>query len=216
MSTSTTSSPIPHSVGFWRSVNNSFNSFAVEDSSTSSQWPRSRIPTSTVAPPHQRAASPRRAGTRGIKGRVGDGAAGGSRRGIAVYKSFESFAAQVAEVSVSPAGDVRVHRVVCAIDCGMHVNPSTIEAQMQSGIVFGLTAALKGAITIENGRVTQSNFHDYQCSGSRRCLSWRCTSCRARMSPEVWVSPGPHPSLRGLYAIFAATGKRIRRLPIER
>src|SRR5256885_16636085 len=86
----------------------------------------------------------------------------GRGRGIAVYKSFESFAAQVAEVSVSAAGDVRVHRVVCAIDCGMHVNPSTIEAQMQSGIVYGLTAALKGAIDIQQGRVVQSNFHDYQ------------------------------------------------------
>ena len=80
---------------------------------------------------------------------------------FAVAESFGSWVAQVAEVSVSPAGEVRVHRVVCAVDCGVVVNPDTVEAQMESGIVYGLTAALMGQITIANGRVEQSNFHDY-------------------------------------------------------
>ena len=75
----------------------------------------------------------------------------GHARGIAVHESFGSFIAQVAEVSVNPAGEVRVHKVVCAIDCGRVVNPEIIKAQMESGIVFGLTAALFGAITFKDG-----------------------------------------------------------------
>src|SRR5205814_3806381 len=86
----------------------------------------------------------------------------GRSRGIAVYKAFESYVAEVAEVSVASDGAVRVHRVVCAVDCGPVVNPSIVEAQMQSAIVFGLTPALYGEIAIEAGRVKQSNFHDYR------------------------------------------------------
>ena len=75
-------------------------------------------------------------------------------------KSFESFVAEVAEVSVD-GGRVRVHKVVCAVDCGIAINPWNVEAQMESAIIFGLTAALHGELTLENGRVQQSNFHDY-------------------------------------------------------
>ncbi len=150
-------------VGFWRSVNNSFNGFAVEGFID-------ELAAAAKQDPYEYrrallANAPRDLGVLELaasKAGWGTPLPAGRARGIAVYKSFESFAAEVAEVSVSPEGDVRVHRVVCAIDCGMHVNPSTIEAQMQSGIVYGLTAALKGAIDIEGGRVVQSNFHDYQ------------------------------------------------------
>src|SRR5712692_11472126 len=86
----------------------------------------------------------------------------GRARGIAVYKSFGSYVSQVAEVSIDKDGVVHVHRVVCAVDCGPVVNPGIVEAQMQSGIVFGLTAALWGEITIDKGHVQQSNFHDYR------------------------------------------------------
>src|SRR6185369_13242875 len=85
----------------------------------------------------------------------------GVGRGIALHESFGSFIAQVAEVSMDAKNRVRVHRVVCAIDCGRIVNPDTIAAQMESGIIFGLSAALHGAITLKAGRVEQSNFHDY-------------------------------------------------------
>ena len=74
----------------------------------------------------------------------------------------ETYIAQVAEVSVSEAGDVRVQRVVCAVDCGTIVNPDTVKAQMESGIIFGITAALFGEITIKDGRVEQANFDDYR------------------------------------------------------
>ena len=99
-----------------------------------------------------------RAGCR--KGRLGEALPAGRGRGIAVHKSFDSYVAQVAEVSVAD-GKVRVHRVVCAVDCGMTVNPDTVAAQMESGIVFGLSAALWGAITLKEGRVEQGNFNNY-------------------------------------------------------
>src|SRR5581483_5684318 len=85
----------------------------------------------------------------------------GRARGIAVAEAFGSYVAEVAEISLDSNGKPRVHRVVCAVDCGPTVNPDTIEAQMQGGIVYGLSAALYGEITIERGRVKQGNFNDY-------------------------------------------------------
>src|SRR5262249_44421939 len=85
----------------------------------------------------------------------------GRYRGMALHASFGSLVAQVAEISVE-GKELRVHRVVCAVDCGPVVNPDTIEAQMQGGIAFGLGAAYKGEITLERGRVQQSNFHDFE------------------------------------------------------
>jgi len=203
-------------VGFWRSVNNSFNAFAVEGfidelAAAAKQDPYEYRRTLLANAPRDRGVLELAA----TKAGWGTPLPAGRARGIAVYKSFESFAAQVAEVSVSPAGDVRVHRVVCAIDCGMHVNPSTIEAQMQSGIVFGLTAALKGAITIENGRVMQSNFHDYQMLRIAEMPVVEVHIVPSNEAPGGVGEPGTPPIAPAVCnAIFAATGKRIRRLPI--
>ena len=141
--------------------------------------------------------------------------AAGRARGIAVHKSFESFVAEVAEVSVSPAGDVRVHRVVCAVDCGMYVNPDTIEAQMQSAIVYGLTAALKGAITIDRGRVQQGNFHDYPMLRMDEMPVVEVHIVPSTEAPGGVGEPGTPPIAPAVAnAIFAVTGKRIRTLPI--
>ena len=203
-------------VGFWRSVNNSFNAFAVEGfidelAAAAKQDPYEYRRALLANAPRDRGVLELAA----TKAGWGTPLAAGRARGIAVYKSFESFAAQVAEVSVSPAGDVRVHRVVCAIDCGMHVNPSTIEAQMQSGIVFGLTAALKGAITIENGRVMQSNFHDYQMLRIAEMPVVEVHIVPSDEAPGGVGEPGTPPIAPAVCnAIFAATGKRIRKLPI--
>ena len=203
-------------VGFWRSVNNSFNAFAVEGfidelAAAAKQDPYEYRRALLANAPRDRGVLELAA----TKAGWGTPLPAGRARGIAVYKSFESYAAQVAEVSVSPAGDVRVHRVVCAIDCGMHVNPSTIEAQMQSGIVFGLTAALKGAITIENGRVTQSNFHDYQMLRIAEMPVVEVHIVPSSEAPGGVGEPGTPPIAPAVCnAIFAATGKRIRRLPI--
>jgi isoquinoline 1-oxidoreductase subunit beta len=140
----------------------------------------------------------------------------GQARGIAVHESFGSFVAQVAEVSVSSSGEIRVHRVICAVDCGRVVNPDTVAAQMESGIVFGLTAALYGEITFKNGRVEQSNFNNYEM-------------LRLSEMPEVEIhivpseealggigEPGVPPIAPAVAnAIFVLTGKRLRRLPIR-
>ena len=140
----------------------------------------------------------------------------GRGRGIAVHKSFGSFIAHVAEVSVSSAGEVRVHKVVCAIDCGRVVNPNTIAAQMEGGIVFGLTAVLYGAITLKDGRVQQSNFNDYQMLAINETPEVEVHIVSSQEPPTGVGEPGVPPIAPAVgNAIFALTGKRIRRLPIR-
>jgi isoquinoline 1-oxidoreductase beta subunit len=146
----------------------------------------------------------------------GTALAEGRGRGLAVHESFGSFVAHVAEVSVSPEGKVTVHRVVCAVDCGPIVNPDTIRAQMESGVVFGLTAALYGEITFENGRVKQRNFHDYPMlrMNEMPIVEVHIVSSKERMGGVG--EPGVPPVAPALAnAIFAVTGKRVRRLPIR-
>jgi isoquinoline 1-oxidoreductase beta subunit len=139
----------------------------------------------------------------------------GHGRGIAVHESFGSFIAQVAEVSVSPEGKVRVHRVVCAIDCGRIVNPDTIAAQMESGIVFGLSAALYGAITLKNGRVEQSNFDDYPLLRINEMPQVEVHVAPNQEAPGGVGEPGVPPIAPAVAnAIFAVTGARVRSLPM--
>jgi len=140
----------------------------------------------------------------------------GRSRGIALHKSFSSFIAQVAEVSVNASGKVRVHRVVAAVDCGRVVNPNTIEAQMESGIVFGLTAALYGAITFKDGRVQQGNFNNYPMLTIDEMPQVEVHIVPSKEHPTGTGEPGVPPIAPAVAnAIFAATGKRIRRLPIS-
>jgi len=140
----------------------------------------------------------------------------GRARGLAVHESFGSFVAQVAEVSVSPRGEVRVHNVTCAIDCGRAVNPSTVTAQMESGIVFGLSAALFGAITLKDGRVEQSNFHDYPVVRMKDMPKVDVHIIQSKESPQGVGEPGVPPIAPAVCnAIFTLTGKRIRTLPIR-
>ncbi|MDH3224119.1 MAG: xanthine dehydrogenase family protein molybdopterin-binding subunit [Gemmatimonadota bacterium] len=139
----------------------------------------------------------------------------GRARGIAVAESFGSFVAEVAEVSVERNG-VRVHRVVCAVDCGRTVNPDTIEAQMESGIVYGLTAALWGEITIDRGRAVQANFDEYRPLRMREMPAVDVYIVESTQPPGGVGEPGTPPIAPAVTnALFALTGVRIRRLPIE-
>jgi isoquinoline 1-oxidoreductase beta subunit len=140
----------------------------------------------------------------------------GIGRGIATHFSFDSYVAQVIEASVEKNGNVRVHRVVCAVDCGRVVNPDTVKAQMEGGINFGLTAALKTEITLENGRVQQSNFNDYPMLRMFEAPSIEVFIVPSEEKPTGVGEPSVPPVAPALSnAIFAATGKRVRRLPIR-
>jgi isoquinoline 1-oxidoreductase beta subunit len=140
----------------------------------------------------------------------------GRARGIAVMEAFGSIIGQVAEVSVAPNGAVRVHRVVCSVDTGWIINPDTITAQMEGGIVYGLTAALKGEITIQNGRVQQHHFNDYPMLRHNEMPEIEVYIVPSGEAPGGIGEPGTAVSAGALVnAIFAATGKRIYRLPIK-
>jgi isoquinoline 1-oxidoreductase beta subunit len=140
-----------------------------------------------------------------------------SGRGIALLHAFgETYIAEVAEVSVSKEGDVRVQRVVCAVDCGTIVNPDTVKAQMESGIIFGITAALFGEITIKDGRVEQGNFDDYQMLRINEAPSIDVHLVKSTEAPGGVGEPGTSAVIPAVAnAIFAATGKRVRKLPID-
>ncbi len=140
----------------------------------------------------------------------------GRGRGVALHESFGSIVAEVAEVSVEGA-DVRVHKVWCAIDCGFAVNPSGVKAQMESAINYGLTAALYGEITFTDGKVDQSNFHDYQILRINEAPEIHVTILNSGERMGGAGEPGTPPIAPAVAgAIYAATGKRIRKLPITR
>ncbi len=139
----------------------------------------------------------------------------GHARGISVVNNIGSYNAQVAEVSVDQ-GKLRVHRVVCAVDCGQVVNPAGVEQQIQSGIVYGLSAAMKGAITIERGRVVQGNFNHYDVMRINEMPVVEVYLVPSQAAPGgigEASTPSSIPAVTN--AIFAATGKRIRTLPIR-
>jgi isoquinoline 1-oxidoreductase beta subunit len=139
----------------------------------------------------------------------------GRGRGIAVHESFGSFIAQVAEVSLDNKGSIRVHRVVCAVDCGRIVNPDTIKAQMESGITFGLSAALYGAITLKDGRVEQGNFNDYPLVRMEAMPKVEVHIIDSSEPPGGVGEPGVPPVAPAVAnALFAATGARLRSLPM--
>jgi CO/xanthine dehydrogenase Mo-binding subunit len=137
-------------------------------------------------------------------------------RGVSVQFAMRTYLSQVAEVEVSKDGEVRVRRVVCAVDCGQIINPDTIVAQMEGGIIFGLGAALWGEITLKDGRVEQHNFNDYRVLRINEAPLIEVYLVKNNEAPGGIGEPGTigiAPAMAN--AIFAVTGKRIRKLPIK-
>ena len=204
-------------VGFWRSVGSSHTAFVKESfldeiaaaSRTDPLELRRRLLAGKTRWLGVLNAAAERAGW-------GSPLPAGRARGIAVHESFASWAAQVAEVSLNADGTPRVHRIVCAIDCGQTVNPLTIEAQVQSAIVYGLSAALHNAITIDRGRVVQSNFHDYPALRMNEMPRVDVVIIPSTEAPGGVGEPATPPVAPAVCnALFALTGRRVRRLPIR-
>jgi isoquinoline 1-oxidoreductase beta subunit len=219
-------------VAWWRSVEHSFTAFAVEcfidELAAAARLDPVTFRRRLLQEPRQvpNPVSPESVlDTRRLKGVLelaaekagwGKPLRQGRARGIACHFSFSTYVAQVAEVSVGKTGAVRVHRVVCAVDCGQPINPDGVKAQMESGIVYGLTAALKGEIAIKDGRVEQSNFHDYEMLRINQMPVIEVHIVPSTEAPTGTGEPGLPPIAPAVAnAIFAATGQRIRRLPIR-
>jgi isoquinoline 1-oxidoreductase beta subunit len=136
-------------------------------------------------------------------------------RGVAVHESFNSYVAEVAEVSVKPDGEFKVERVVCAVDCGTAVTPDVVKAQMEGGIGFGLAAALHSAVTLKDGRAVQSNFDDFRILRMKEMPRVEVHIVASEAPPTGVGEPGVPPIAPAVAnALFAATGKRPRKLPL--
>ncbi len=140
----------------------------------------------------------------------------GRARGIALQESFGSIVAQVAEVSIGEAGEVRVHRVTCAIDCGRAVNPDTVRSQAESGVIFGLTAALYGEISIDKGAVVQRNFNDYEMLRLRESPDIDVVTIESGAALGGLGEPATPPIAAAVAnALYILTGQRVRELPLK-
>ena len=204
-------------VGFWRSVGSSHTAFSTECFMDELAHAAGKDPLAfrlSLLEKHPRFVGVLKLAAE--KAGWGKPPAKGIGRGIAVHESFGSYVAQVAEVSVGKDGNVRVHRVVCAVDCGQVVNPDTVNAQMEGGIVYGLTAALYGEITLKDGRIEQQNFYDYKMLRMNEMPKVEVYIVPSTEKHGGVGEPGTPPIAPAVVnAIFAATGKRIRSLPIR-
>jgi CO/xanthine dehydrogenase Mo-binding subunit len=204
--------------GFWRGVGVTHNNFVIESfmdelAAAAKQDPVAYRRALLNKSPRARAVLDVAAEAAGWGKPLPEGRA----RGVSVlYSSWGSYLAEVAEVSVSPAGEVRVHRVVCAVDCGTVINPDTVKAQIEGGIIFGISGALWGGVTLKNGRVEQSNFHDVRVLRINEAPTIDVHLVRNLEAPGGIGEPGTAVTAAAVSnAVFAATGKRVRKLPLE-
>jgi isoquinoline 1-oxidoreductase beta subunit len=203
-------------VGYWRAVGHSHNAFFSEGFVDELAHAAKQDPVAYRL--SMLASMPRHAAVLKLaaeKAGWGTTPPSGRARGVALHESFGSIVAQVAEVSIEQ-GRIRVHRVVCAIDCGTAVNPGIVAQQMESGIVFGLTAALHGRIDIEGGVVHQRNFPDYPLLALRETPRIETHIVSSEREPAGVGEPGVPPVAPAVgNALFALTGRRLRELPLD-
>ncbi len=205
--------------GFWRGVGVTHNTFVIESfidelAAAAKQDPVEYRRTLLGKSPRARAVLDLAAKAAGWGGPL----PAGRGRGVSLlYSGWGSYLAQVAEVAVSKSGEVRVHRIVCAVDCGTVVNPDTVKAQIEGGIIFGISGALYGEVTLKNGRVQQSNFNDVRVLRINETPAIEVHLVRNGEAPGGIGEPGTAVTAPAVAnAVFAATGKRIRTLPLER
>lgn len=207
--------PVP--ITWWRGVGPTHNVFVVESFMDELAHEAGKDPVD-----YRRALTknqPRAAGVLELvaeKSGWGSPLPAGTGRGIALHDAFGSYMAVVLEASVSPAGEITLHRAVVAVDCGITINPDTVEAQIEGGLIFGLSAALFSDITFTDGRVDQSNFHDYRILRNNEAPKIEIHHVKSLETPggigeTATVSAAP--ALAN--AIFAVTGKRLRTLPFN-
>jgi len=201
--------------GIWRSVGNHFNAFVVESFIDELAHLAGEDPVDfrlqRLSEDPRRVAVLRRLARESGWGR----ATPGRFQGVAIYSAYEGAIGQVAEVSVDD-GELRVHRVTCVVDCGTVINPDIVRQQMEGGIIFGMTAALYGEIDFEGGRVRQSNFHDYRMVRMADAPAIDVHIIDSDLDPGGIGEAGTPPIAPAIAnAVFAATGRRIRKLPIE-
>lgn len=140
----------------------------------------------------------------------------GMYRGIAVLEAFDTYVAEVAEIAIDKDNGVKVHRMVCALDCGQVVNPGIVEQQAMGAMVYGLTQTLKGEITIDKGRVVQANFDTYEPLRMNECPKMEVYIVPSKEIPRGMGEPAVPPVAPAICnAIYAATGKRIRKIPVK-
>lgn len=215
--TDLTTVDLPVNVGTWRSVGHSQNAFFTESFMDECANKLGRDPFELRASLLKNA--PRHLQVLNTVAKLSNWNSplpAGKARGIAVHKSFGSFAAQVAEITVD-GKNIKVDKVCCAIDCGKTVNPQIIESQMQSGIVYGLTAALFGEISVKDGKIVQNNFPNYKMVTMKTMPEIVVDIIDSDEYPGGVGEPGTPPIAPALTnAIFAATGERVRSLPLSK
>jgi len=204
-------SPLP--IGYWRSVGHSHNAFFKESFLDEVAHAAGRDPVALRR--MLLAGQPRALAVLDAVVKAAGAAPPGRAHGVALHRSFGSTVAQVAEVSVED-GEIRVHRVVCAIDCGLVVNPNIVAQQVESSVVFGLSAALAGEITVEGGKVVQSNFGDYPLLRLAQAPQVETIVMPSSAHPEGVGEPAVPPVAPAVAAaLFRLTGQRLRSLPLR-
>jgi isoquinoline 1-oxidoreductase beta subunit len=205
-------------VQWWRSVGHSHTAFVVETMIDELAHLAGKDPVA-----YRLGILPAASRYRGVLKLAADKAGWGKKKlaaghayGAAVHKSFDSYVAEIAEVSLEN-GKVRVHRVVAAVDCGIIINPDGVRQQIESGIVYGLSAALHGAITLDKGHVVQSNFHDYAPLRYSEMPQVEVHIVASNAAPTGIGEPGTPPIAPAVAnALFKLTGKRLRRMPFDK